>query len=159
MALLPTIAILVGLFTVLATALVISARFLVNTAECQIKIKTSEGDGDQTFTVEGGTNLLDALLEAGLEIQNACGGRGSCGFCKVRIGEGGGELLPTEKPHLSKRDLATGTRLACQIRIKNDIRVEIPDFLETVSEMVKNETFDKHSSWRFKIKGEENEPL
>ena len=141
------ILVLSTLFTVLAAWLVLSERLLVNYGEC--KITVNEAGDEDSFVVQGGRSLLDVLQEAGVEVQNSCGGRGSCGFCKVRVKKGGGDILPTEKPFLSRRDRATGTRLACQVRIRDDMTVQMPDYLEIVRDMVENETFDPDARWRF----------
>ena len=111
------------------------------------------------LAIEGGCNLLSALSENNITLPASCGGKGMCGYCKVRVTAGGGELLPTELPFLTRRDIATGIRLACQVKIRQDIHVSVPDFLDVVADMVRTGTFDKHAHWRFSIKGEEHESV
>lgn len=110
---------------VLAIILVVAEHFLANYGDCKLDIN----DGKKVLTVKGGGNLLMALASQKLFIPSACGGRGSCGFCKVQVNEGGGPILPTEKPYLSPAELKSNTRLACQIKVKNDIRLHLPEEL------------------------------
>jgi len=144
-----------GLFLALSAALLVAERRLVNYGVCQVTVN----GGEQGFAIEGGCNLLSALSENNITIPASCGGKGMCGYCKVRVTAGGGELLPTELPFLTRRDIATGIRLACQVKIRQDIHVSVPDFLDVVAEMVRTGTFDKHAQWRFSIKGEEHESV
>jgi len=112
-----------GLFLVLAAALVIAERLLVNYGECAIDINA----GERTLEVEGGQTLLSALYEQEIFIPSACGGKGSCGHCKITVLSGGGPVLPTETPHLTRREVRAGVRLACQVKVKEDIRARIPE--------------------------------
>jgi Na+-transporting NADH:ubiquinone oxidoreductase subunit F len=79
-------------------------------------------------TVEApvGGKLLGALADAELYVSSACGGGGTCGQCKVKVLEGGGSLLPTEASHVTKREARAGTRLACQVAVKQPMKVEVP---------------------------------
>jgi len=142
-----------GLFLVMTVILLIAERRLVNYGICQLSVN----NGEQVFSVEGGGNLLTALTDSNITVPASCGGKGMCGYCKVTVTDGGGEILPTETPFLSRRDIAAGTRLACQVKIRQNISVAIPDFLDVVAEIVRRGTFDKNAKWRFSIKGEENE--
>ncbi len=147
------IAVTTGLFLGMAVILLVAERHLVNYGTCQVIVN----GGEQRLSVQGGGNLLSALLENNITIPASCGGKGMCGYCKVRVTSGGGEVLPTELPFLSRRDIATGTRLACQVKIRQDVSVNVPDFLDVISDMVRSGTFDKQARWRFSIKGEEHE--
>lgn len=73
-----------------------------------------------------GNKLLGALADAELYVSSACGGGGTCGQCRVRILEGGGSLLPTEATHITKREARQGARLACQVTVKQPMKVEVP---------------------------------
>ena len=73
-----------------------------------------------------GNKLLGALSDAELYVSSACGGGGTCGQCRVRILEGGGSLLPTEATHITKREARQGARLACQVTVKQPMKVEVP---------------------------------
>ncbi len=144
-----------GLFTALAILLLLAGRYLVNYKPCTVSLS----DGSQSFTVDGGSNLLSVLLERQIKVPAACGGKGMCGYCKVRVLEGGGSVLPTERPFLSRRDVASGLRLACQVKVRENIRVAVPDFLDVVAEIVRSGTYDKKAKWRFSIQGEEHESV
>jgi Na+-transporting NADH:ubiquinone oxidoreductase subunit F len=86
------------------------------------------------LTVQGGRPLLFTLVEQGIFIPSACGGKGTCAYCKVKVHEGAGPLLPTEKPYLSGEELQGNVRLSCQVKVKNDLRIEIPEELFLVKE-------------------------
>lgn len=107
---------------VLAVVLVIAQRYLNDYGDCQVDI-----NGKKKLTVKGGNTLLNTLNDEQIYLASACGGRGSCGACKCKVTEGGGPLLPTEKPLLSAKEQVDGIRLACQVKIKTDIRITIPD--------------------------------
>lgn len=113
----------------LALLLVLSERFIVNYGPCQVDI-----NGEKQITVQGGTPLLGVLMENKIFIPSACGGRGTCGFCKVKAIDGAGQLLPTETPFLTKQEIKDNIRLSCQIKIRNDIKIWIPEDLLLVKE-------------------------
>lgn len=97
-------------------------------------VKISVNDGTKEFEVDGGLPLLTALKQEGVFIPSACGGRGSCGLCKVQIVEGGGELLPTELPWISDEEKKQNIRLSCQFKVKSDVAIVIPEELFLVKE-------------------------
>jgi Na+-transporting NADH:ubiquinone oxidoreductase subunit F len=74
-----------------------------------------------------GSKLLNALADASLFVSSACGGGGTCGQCKVKISEGGGSILPTEETHINKREARAGERLSCQVTVKQDMKIEVPE--------------------------------
>ncbi len=74
-----------------------------------------------------GAKLLGALAESKLFVSSACGGGGTCGQCKVKVLEGGGAILPTEESHITKREAREGDRLSCQVTVKQDMKIEVPD--------------------------------
>ncbi|MFA5570075.1 MAG: 2Fe-2S iron-sulfur cluster binding domain-containing protein [Sphaerochaetaceae bacterium] len=100
------------------------------------------------FEVEGGQSLLKTLMSEGIFIPSACGGRGSCGLCKVTVLEGAGAYLPTELPWIDKEEQKQNIRLSCQVKVKNDIEIEIPEELflvkefSTTVESIKDLTYD-----------------
>ncbi len=112
----------------LALLLVLADMFIANYGECTIDIN----NGKKQIKVEGGSSLLTLLGDNNLFIPSACGGRGSCGFCKVKVLEGGGPLLPTEKPYLNAQELKDNIRLSCQIKVKEDIKIWIPPELFSI---------------------------
>jgi Na+-transporting NADH:ubiquinone oxidoreductase subunit F len=126
-----------GIAAILSVILVILDHYLANYDKCNIRINS-----DMDYTVEGGESLLSCLTSNKIFIPSACGGKATCGFCKVKILEGGGPVLPTEKPFLTRNELLDNVRLACQIKVKSDIQVIIPEeylsiqeFEATVSEV------------------------
>ena len=80
----------------------------------------------KTVEVPAGGKLLGALADAGVFVSSACGGGGTCAQCKVKVTDGGGEILETEKGHISRRDAKEGERLSCQVAVKEDMVVEVP---------------------------------
>lgn len=73
-----------------------------------------------------GKTLLASLTENGIHLPSACGGKGSCGVCRCRVEEGGGDILPTELSHLSRKEKRENIRIACQVKVRNDMRIQIP---------------------------------
>jgi len=116
----------VALFTVivvmLAMLILFARSLLVASGNITITV-----NGEKELAVPAGDKLLTLLGSQELFLPSACGGGGTCGQCKVRILEGGGELLPTEKSHISKREAAAGERLACQVAVNQDMRIEVPE--------------------------------
>ncbi|GDY24915.1 MULTISPECIES: NADH:ubiquinone reductase (Na(+)-transporting) subunit F [unclassified Agarivorans] len=118
----------VTMFTLLVLALVTIILFakskLVSSGDIQILIND---DPAKAITTQAGSKLLGVLGNSGIFVSSACGGGGSCGQCHVHIHEGGGDILPTELDHISKRDAATGLRLACQVNVKQDMKISLPE--------------------------------
>ncbi|MFA5554778.1 MAG: 2Fe-2S iron-sulfur cluster binding domain-containing protein [Phycisphaerae bacterium] len=113
----------------LAAVLSVSEYFLRNYGPCKITINK-----DKDFTVDGGASLLSVLTDKKIFIPSACGGKGTCGLCKVKALSGAGTLLPTEEPYLDEKEKAGNVRLSCQIRVRNDIEIEIPEELFNIRE-------------------------
>lgn len=113
----------------LAAVLVIADRFISDYGECEITINS-----ERRFRLRGGVSLLEALGTEKVFIPSACGGRGSCGFCKVTVPEGAGPILPTEEPYLGPEEKGRGVRLSCQVKVRNDLGVEVPQELFAVRE-------------------------
>ncbi len=82
---------------------------------------------DDALTISGNPTLLSALSQNEIFLPSACGGSGSCGMCKCEVVEGGGSILPTELSHLSRKDKLAGKRLSCQLKVKNDMEIKIPE--------------------------------
>jgi Na+-transporting NADH:ubiquinone oxidoreductase subunit F len=114
-------------FTVVILALVLilmAARAqLVQSGDVTILIN---GDPDKALTTPAGSTLLNTLADNQIFIPSACGGQGTCGVCRVTVNEGGGSILPTEKGHISRGDAREGCRLSCQVKVKQDMEIEIP---------------------------------
>ena len=118
----------VGMFIAIVLALVFIIMFakskLVPAGEVTISIND---DPEKAIKAQPGDKLLGALANAGIFVSSACGGGGSCGQCRVHIHEGGGEILPTELDHISKREAREGCRLSCQVAIKQDMKIELEE--------------------------------
>jgi Na+-transporting NADH:ubiquinone oxidoreductase subunit F len=82
-------------------------------------------DPDKAITTAAGSTLLNTLAAEKIFIPSACGGKGTCGVCKVDVLEGGGALLPTETSHISRGEARHGTRLSCQVKVKQDMKIEV----------------------------------
>lgn len=122
------IAFSVGMFTAIVLALVaiiLAARSrLVSTGAVHIDVN---GDEEKSLTVAAGDKLLQTLATRGIFLSSACGGGGSCGQCKCKVLEGGGHILPTEEGHFNKREIREGWRLSCQVAVKQDMKIEVPE--------------------------------
>ena len=118
----------VGMFIAIVLILVFIIMFakskLVPSGDVQIVIND---DPENTITTQPGGKLLGALADAGIFVSSACGGGGSCGQCRVDIKEGGGDILPTELDHITKREAKQGCRLSCQVSIKQSMKIELPE--------------------------------
>ena len=117
-----------GLTMALAAVLMVAARVLVNYGICKLDINA----GEEPLEVEGGQTLLSALYANEIFIPSACGGKGSCGHCKITVTAGGGPVLPTETPYLTRKEIRANVRLACQVKIREDVFVRIPEDLLNV---------------------------
>lgn len=116
---------------VFAFILTLANRTIGNYGEVKLTI-----NDEKEYTIEGGNSLLSSLTENEVFIPSACGGRGTCGYCKVQIMEGGGPVLATEKPFLTQEEEENHYRLSCQCKVKEDIKIQIPEELFNVKEYV-----------------------
>ena len=132
---------------VVTIILAIADRLLVTYGEC--KITVSQEDEENEFTVQGGGFLHTELSNNGVKITTSCGGKASCGYCKCQVTKGGGSLLPTEEVFMNREEKNSGMRLACQVKVKEDLAILIPDFLTTVKGIVANKSYDPKLNWRF----------
>ena len=116
----------IGMFTAIVLALVvmilIARSKLVSSGDVSIEI-----NGERTITVPAGDKLLGTLAANGVFLSSACGGGGTCAQCKCVVESGGGEMLPTEESHFTKREAREGWRLSCQTPVKQDMKIEIPE--------------------------------
>lgn len=97
-------------------------------------VKISINKGKKELEVKGGANLLNTLSAQKIFLPSACGGRGSCGACKCKVISDVGPHLPTETPYMTKEEIDENVRLSCQIKVKKDIEIEIPDVLFNVKQ-------------------------
>jgi len=140
-----TILLAVALFTVVIVSLVgvlMAARSrLVATGEVTLTIND---DPDKAIRTPAGSTLLGTLAANKIFIPSACGGKGSCGVCTVKVAEGGGAMLPTEEAHISRGDAREGVRLACQVKVKNDLKISLPPEIFSVRR------------WKCKVRSNDN---
>ncbi|MBN2600765.1 MAG: 2Fe-2S iron-sulfur cluster binding domain-containing protein, partial [Candidatus Marinimicrobia bacterium] len=113
---------------VLAILLVLAEKRILNYGECTISIN----GGEKELKVAGGLSLLSSLAENDIFIPSACGGRGSCAYCKLKVLDGGGAIGPVEEPYLNDEERKTNVRLSCQVKVRNDLKIEIPKELFSV---------------------------
>ena len=114
----------------LVTILLLARHYLVATG----KVKISINDGKKEIEIESGKSLLNSLHEGGVMLSSACGGKGSCGQCKIQVLEGGGDILPTETVHFSRKEQQAHWRLGCQVKVKDNMKVQVPDSVLEVKE-------------------------
>ena len=121
-----TIILGVTVFVTVIVALVLVLMFaktkLVPSADVSITIND---DPDKAIVTPSGNTLLNTLAMYQIFIPSACGGKGTCGVCKAEVLEGGGALLPTETSHISRGEARRGVRLACQVKVKQDMNIEV----------------------------------
>ncbi len=133
----------VGFFTAIVLALVAIILFargkLVATGNVKITI-----NGEKEIEVPAGGKLLGVLADNSLFVPSACGGGGTCAQCRVKIHDGGGSILPTEETHITKREAACGDRLSCQVAVKQDMNIEVPEEVFGVKQ------------WRCKVRSNNN---
>jgi len=139
---------------VITILLIIADTLLVSYGPCRITVH--QEDQAKEFTVQGGGFLLSSLTDNGVPITSSCGGKATCGYCKVTVRSGGGHILPTEEIFMSRQEKLSGTRLACQVKVKEDMEIYIPDLLTTVRSIVENKSYDPRLRWRFIKTGQEH---
>ena len=118
----------VAMFTlivlVLSGLILVARAKLVNSGDVIIDINDEPQNQIRT---PAGDKLLNTLAGNGIFVSSACGGGGSCGQCRVKVKEGGGDILPTELSHITKREAKEGCRLACQVAVRQNMKIELPE--------------------------------
>ena len=120
----------VGLGVALFTVIILILVFVILAARSKLVAGGAVHltiNGDKELDVPTGGKLMNALADVGIFIPSACGGGGTCGQCTVRVLEGGGAILPTETSFISKREAKDHYRLSCQVAVKQDMRLEMPE--------------------------------
>lgn len=139
----PVVLISVVSFTIFVLALVImilgARAMLVASGDVNILI-----NDEKTITVPAGGKLLNVLSSEGIFLSSACGGGGTCAQCRCKVLEGGGDILATEKNHITNREAKEGERLSCQVAVKQDMKIEVPE-----------EAFET-KKWRCKVRSNRN---
>jgi len=108
----------------LSFMLITARKKLVPQGEVKIVIN---GDTENPLMVQPGASLLSALSDKSVFLPSACGGGGTCAMCECHVDAGGGDVLPTEMNHLTRKEAAEGMRLACQVKVRQDMEVRIPE--------------------------------
>lgn len=98
-----------------------------------VKININD-DKDKELEVAQGGTLLNTLQANDIYLSSACGGKGTCGECRCRVTEGGGEILPTEKGHFTRKEQLNNWRLSCQVKVKEDMKVVVPEEIFGIKE-------------------------
>lgn len=119
-----SLAVFSGVVLVLVAILLFVESRLTVKGDCRILINDNE---DKSVKTSGGGTLLSALVENRIYIPSACGGKGTCGTCKCKVTDGGGDILPTELSLVNRRERQDQIRLACQVKVKQDMQIQIPD--------------------------------
>ncbi len=123
----------IGIFLVITLVLVaillVAKHYLVNSGDVTITI-----NNEKDVHVASGGSLLSSLANADVFLPSACGGKGSCAQCRVQVMQGGGEVLPTETVHLSRREVKDHWRLACQVKVREDMAIDVPASVLSIKE-------------------------
>jgi len=130
-----TILVIGVLLLVIAIALLLAERFLVSHGESSLTI-----NGERVIKVEGGDSLLATLNQHKLFVPSACGGKATCGLCKVQVVSGAGGILPTEQVFVTREERERGVRLACQVKVQGHIGVRLPEGMLAAREFLSRVT-------------------
>ena len=125
----------------LVAVLMVARNKLVASGEVGVIINDDES---KALKVPTGGSLLNALANNKIFIPSACGGKGTCGVCRVEVDEGGGALLPTETSHITRREAREGWRLSCQVKVKQDLKIQVPPEIFSVKQ------------WRCRVRSNKN---
>ena len=135
--------ILIGVMIVIALILILVERLLGSKGDKMLLV-----NNEKVIPVKEDDTILNLLTKHKIFVPSACGGKATCGFCKVRLLDGGGDIKPTEEPFLSPTEKAEGVRLSCQVKVKDDVKIEIPkemlnakEYMTTVS-YIEDLTYD-----------------
>ena len=120
---------LLAIVLTLTAVLLLAKTFLVSSGKVKITI-----NGDKTIEVDGGSTLLTTLGNEGIFLPSACGGGGTCVQCTCQVLSGGGSILPTEEPHFSRKQIADNFRLGCQVKVKEDMEIEVEEEIMGIKE-------------------------
>lgn len=126
---LTSIAVFLVIILLLVVILLVAKKYLLPSGNVKVTI-----NGENTVEVASGGTLLGTLAENGIYLPSACGGKGSCAQCKCQVVAGGGEILPSEKGHFSRKEQQDHWRLGCQVKVKNDLAIKVPESVMGVKE-------------------------
>lgn len=128
-AIITSLIVFLAVIILLVIILLIAKRYLVASGNVKITL-----NGEKEMEVPAGGSLLSTMANAGIFLPSACGGKGSCGQCKCQVPEGGGEILPTEKVHFTRKQMKDNWRLGCQVKVKNDLQLKVSESVLGVKE-------------------------
>ena len=126
---LASIGVFLGIILMLVIILLVAKKYLSPSGNVNLTI-----NGKDTISVAQGGSLLSTLAENNIYLPSACGGKGSCGQCKVQVPSGGGEILDSEKGQFTRKEIKEGWRLGCQCKVKGDISIKVDDSVMGVKE-------------------------
>ena len=126
---LASIGVFLVVMLILVIVLLVAKKYLVPSGPVKLTI-----NGENSLEVESGSTLLNTLAVNGVYLPSACGGKGSCGQCKCQVVEGGGEILPSEVSHFSRKQQQDHWRLGCQVKLKSDMSIRVPKSVMGVKE-------------------------
>lgn len=126
---LASIVVFSGVILSLTLVLLFALKKLVSQKEVVVLI-----NDEKELNISPGTSLLSALAQQNIFIPSACGGGGTCAMCKCQVIEGGGEILPTEKTHISNKEAKQNFRLACQVKVRQDMKVQVPEEIFSIKQ-------------------------
>lgn len=124
-----SVLIFLAITLLLVAVLLVAKKFLVKSGQVSVTI-----NNETEIPVNGGSTLLSGLANKDVFLPSACGGKGSCGQCRVQVNSGGGEILPTEAVHFTRREIKEGWRLGCQVKVKEDMSITVPASVLSVKE-------------------------
>ena len=128
-AVLTSLVVFLVVIILLVIILLVAKKYLVASGNVKALL-----NGEKELEISSGTSLLNAMANAGVLLPSACGGKGSCGQCKCQVLEGGGEILPTETVHFTRKQIKDHWRLGCQVKVKGDISIKVPESILGVKE-------------------------
>lgn len=126
---LQSIAVFLTVILLLVIILLVAKKYLSPSGNVNIVINE-----DKTLSVPQGASIMSTLTQNGIYLPSACGGKGSCGQCRLQVIEGGGEILDSERPHFTRKEIKDNWRLGCQCKVKGDLKVKIPETVLGVKE-------------------------
>lgn len=118
------VAVFVTVIMILSVMLIEARKKLVPQGNVSIIVN---GDTENPLLVQPGSSLLTVLSDQSIFLPSACGGGGTCAMCECHIDSGGGDVLPTELNHLSRKEVAENMRIACQVKVRENMEIRIPE--------------------------------
>ena len=124
-----SVGVFLAVILLLVVILLLAKKFLSPSGKVTITI-----NGDKQLNVDQGSSIMATLNENGIYLPSACGGKASCGHCKLQVLSGGGEILDSERPHFTRKQIKENWRLGCQCKVKGDMSVKVPESVMGVKE-------------------------